>query len=170
VLEYFSKKRKIAQRKYREYVLKGIEKGHRPELSGGGLIRSLGGWTAVRKAANGGERFKGDERILGDSQFVLDTLKEADERLERKYELKALGYDLAALAKRVEEIFDMEKGEIYSPGKYRRLIKPRSVFCYWAVRELGLTATALAGKLGLTQSVSKQVGIKGQGGSGRDES
>ena len=64
----------------------------------------------------------------------------------------------------------MEKGEIYSPGKYRRLIKPRSVFCYWAVRELGLTATALAGKLGLTQSVSKQVGIKGQGGSGRDES
>jgi len=158
VLGYFGKKRKIAQRRYMEHVLKGIEKGHRPELVGGGLIRSLGGWAEARKAAKDGERIKGDERILGDSQFVLDTLKEADERFERKYELKALGYDLDALAKRVEEIFDMEKGEIYSPGKYRRLIKPRSVFCYWAVRELGVTATNLAGKLGLTQSgVSRSV-------------
>ena len=169
VLGYFGKKRKIAQRRYMEYVLKGIEKGQRPELVGGGLIRSIGGWAEARKAAKDGERFKGDERILGDSQFVLDTLKEADERFERKYELKALGYDLYALAKRVEEIFDMEKGEIYSQGKYRSLIKPRSVFCYWAVRELGVTATALAGKLDLTQSVSKQVGIKGQNDSGRDE-
>lgn len=158
VLGFFSKKRKIAQRRYREHVLKGIEKGHQPELVGGGLIRSLGGWAAARKAAKGGERFKGDERILGDSQFILDTLKEADESFERKYELKARGYDLDALAKRVEEIFDMEKGEIYSPGKYKRLIKPRSVFCYWAVRELGVTATTLAGKLGITQSgVSRSV-------------
>ena len=52
----------------------------------------------------------------------------------------------------------VEKGEIYSPGKYKRLIKPRSVFCYWAVRELGITATTLAGKLGMTQSgVSRSV-------------
>ena len=158
ILGYFSKKRKIAQRKYREHVLKGIEKGHRPELVGGGLIRSHGGWAEARKVAKDGERIKGDERILGDSQFVLDTLKEVDERFERKYELKALGYDLDVLSKRVEEIFEMEKGEIFSPGKYRRLIKPRSVFCYWAVRELGVTATALAGKLGLTQSgVSRSV-------------
>ena len=52
----------------------------------------------------------------------------------------------------------METGDIYSPGKYKRLIKPRSVFCYWAVRELGETATSLAKRLGLTQSgVSKSV-------------
>ncbi|MFC1841306.1 hypothetical protein ACFL1N_17185 [Thermodesulfobacteriota bacterium] len=94
---------------------------------------------------------------------MLDTLKEADERFERKYELKALGYDLDALANRVEGIFDMEKGEIYSPGKYKRLIKPRSVFCYWAVRELGETATSLARRLGLTQSgVSRSV-LRGKG-------
>jgi putative transposase len=52
----------------------------------------------------------------------------------------------------------MEAGDLYSPGKYRRLIKPRSVFCYWAVRELGETATSLAKRLGLTQAgVSKSV-------------
>jgi hypothetical protein len=69
-----------------------------------------------------------------------------------------MGYDLDALGERVERIFGMEGGDIYSPGKYKRLIKPRSVFCYWAVRELGQTATSLAKRLGLTQSgVSKAV-------------
>ena len=62
------------------------------------------------------------------------------------------------MAERVEEIFGMEPGDIYSPGKYKRLIKPRSVFCYWAVRELGETATSLAKRLRLTQAgVSKSV-------------
>ena len=163
VLGLFGKKRKISQRKYSEHVLKGIEKGHQSELTGGGLVRSHGGWTEAKKAAKGGERLKGDERILGDSEFVLDILNEANESFERKYDLKARGYNLDALSDRVEEIFDMEKGEIYIQGKYKSLIKPRSVFCYWAIRELGITATSLAGKLGLTQSgVSKSV-LRGKG-------
>jgi len=163
ILGFFSKRRKIAQRKYREYVSKGIEEGRRPELVGGGLIRSLGGWTEAGRLFKGGERVKGDERILGDSHFVLAALQEAEERFEKKYELKARGYDRDSLANRVEELFDMEKGELYTPGKYRKLIKPRSVFCYWAVRELGETATSLAGRLGLTQSgVSKSV-LRGKG-------
>ena len=153
-----NRKRKIAQRRYKEYVSEGIEKGRRPELVGGGLIRSLGGWSEARRLGKREKRLKGDERILGDSQFVLDVLKESEERFERKYELKARGYDLDALAERVEEIFGMEGGDIYSPGKYKRLIKPRSVFCYWAVRELCETATSLAKGLSLTQAgVSKSV-------------
>ena len=158
VLGFFSKKRKIAQGKYSEYVSEGIGLGRRPDLVGGGLIRSLGGWSEERKLGKSEKRLKGDERILGDSQFVLDTLQETEERFERKYELKARGYDLKTLGERVEQIFKMEPGEIYSPGKYKRLIKPRSVFCFWAVRELGETATSLAKKLGLTQpGVSKSV-------------
>lgn len=158
VLGYFSKRRKIAQKQYKEYVSEGIEKGRRPELIGGGLIRSLGGWSEARKLRKGEMRVKGDERILGDSQFVLETLQEAEESFERKYELKALGYDLNALGERVGEIFDTEPEEIYSTGKYKKLIKPRSVFCYWAVRELGLTATSIAKKIGLTQpGISKSV-------------
>jgi len=162
VLGFFSKKRRVAQGHYKEYVSDGIEKGRRPDLVGGGLIRSLGGWSEARKVGKGEKRLKGDERILGDSQFVLDVLKESEERFARKYELKARGYDLEALAERVERIFGMEPGDIYSPGKYKRLIKPRSVYCYWAVRELGETATSLARGLSLTQAgVSKSV-IRGE--------
>jgi REP element-mobilizing transposase RayT len=115
----FSKKKKIAQRQYKEYVAEGIEEGRRPDLMGGGLIRSLGGWAEARKLRKKERRLKGDERILGDSQFVLDTLKESGELFERKYELKSKGYNLDGLAKRVEEIFGMESGEIYSQGKYQ---------------------------------------------------
>ena len=72
--------------------------------------------------------------------------------------LRVRGYDLEALAERVEEIFGMEPGEVYFAGKYQRLIRPRSVFCYWAVRELGETATSLAKRLNITQAgVSKSV-------------
>ena len=52
----------------------------------------------------------------------------------------------------------MEPGEIYSPGKYKRFMKPRRVFCYWAMRELCETASSLTKGLSLTQAgVSKSV-------------
>ncbi|MHB8108925.1 MAG: transposase [Syntrophorhabdaceae bacterium] len=33
---------------YREFVASGIHLGHQPELTGGGLIRSLGGWEQAK--------------------------------------------------------------------------------------------------------------------------
>ena len=158
VLGYFNKKKKIARSQYREYVFAGIEMGRHPDLVGGGLIRSLGGWSEDLELGKDDKRLKGDERILGDSQFVLDTLQEAEESIERRYELKAFGYDLKALGQGVESIFELKPGDGYSSGKYPRLIKPRSVFCYWAVRELGENATSIAKILGLPQwGVSKLV-------------
>ena len=43
---------------------RGVSAG-RPELVGGGLVRSLGGWTAVKALRGKGDRIKSDERILG---------------------------------------------------------------------------------------------------------
>jgi hypothetical protein len=74
----------------------------RPELVGGGLIRSLGGWSEVKKMRlKGMVPIKGDERILGDSDFVLSVLSQANERFERRYELKRRGYDMTRVAERV---------------------------------------------------------------------
>ena len=52
---------------------------------------------------------KGDQRILGDSGFVFDVLKEADEKFERHYEMKRLGYDLNTIEDRVCEIYKVDK-------------------------------------------------------------
>ena len=151
VLSYFAKRKGTARKRYLEHVSIGIEKGRRPDLVGGGLIRSLGGWSEVKNLQKGDHRQKGDERILGDSEYVLEVLRQAQEGFERKYELKAKGYGLDVLARRVAELFDINPDEIYLAGKYRKRVQARSVFSYWAVRELGETATSLAKKIGISQ-------------------
>ena len=66
VLGFFGRNIRDARTKYLTYVEKGIAMGRRPELVGGGLIRSLGGWEAVKKMRlSGQDRIKSDQRILG---------------------------------------------------------------------------------------------------------
>jgi putative transposase len=64
-------------------VNQGIAAGKRPELTGGGLIRSVGGWSAVKTLRKAGALQKGDERILGDGEFVEEVLSEAKEAFEK---------------------------------------------------------------------------------------
>ena len=70
VLSWFGKTEKEALAAYRQYVEEGIPLGRRPELVGGGLIRSLGGWSQVKSRRNNEERMLSDERILGGAEFV----------------------------------------------------------------------------------------------------
>ena len=88
-----------------------------------------------------------DERILGDSEFVEAVLSHADEKYERHYELKRRGYDLDRTAKRVAEIYGIKPREIFSKGKQQRKVKARSLFCFWAVSELGVSLRELARRL-----------------------
>ena len=59
-----------ARKAYRSFVADGIPLGRRPEFQGGGLVRSLGGWRAVAVLRRGREAYLGDERILGNAEFV----------------------------------------------------------------------------------------------------
>lgn len=136
---------------YRAYVKEGIKKGRRPELVGGGLIRSIGGWTKVKELRRGGGRLKGDERILGDSVFIKEVLKASEEQLHRAYRLRAEGYDIERLFQKVAKIFEIDPEYLWSKGKYSRLVEARSLFCYWSVRELGVSAIELAKRLEISQ-------------------
>ncbi len=49
VLALFARNRATARHGYRQFVEKGIEQGKRPDLIGGGLLRSQGGWTGVSR-------------------------------------------------------------------------------------------------------------------------
>jgi len=152
VLSYFGQKLGEARRRYLSYVKEGIEQGRRPELVGGGLIRSLGGWDEVKKVRlRGQDRLKGDERILGESDFVLEVLSEANERFNRKYELKCLGYNLEKVEHKVAKIFHINREELYQKGRQKRRAEARSLLFYWAVRELGFSGTFLAERFGMSQ-------------------
>ena len=97
VLACFDKKVSKAVRQYRMFVEEGLGKGKHPELTGGGLIRSLGGWVEAKKIGYRQGRLKGDERILGDSAFVDNVLRNAEEKIDRSYKLKMQGYGLEHL-------------------------------------------------------------------------
>jgi putative transposase len=151
VLGHFSKKPSQARRYYRRFVEKGLDQGHRPDLTGGGLIRSLGGWSALKMKRGSSERIKSDERILGDGDFVEEVLQQAQEHLESRYRLSAAGMDIERVIKRVAEVLNVDAGMVWKKGKYPDVVRARSLFCYWAVRELGISNRAVAGQLGLTQ-------------------
>ena len=89
---------------------------------------------------------KGDERISGESDFVKKVLAEQNELFERCYRLKAQGYDVDRLVKKVAQLFDIEQDQIWKPGNRPQRVKARSLVCYWAVRELGMSGTSV-GKL-----------------------
>jgi len=87
VLKWFGKKENEAKAAYRSYVQKAVGEGRRPELVGGGLVRSMGGWSAVKAMRRSGERELSDDRILGGGEFVERIIKEAEEKI--KYQLSA---------------------------------------------------------------------------------
>ena len=62
----------------------GISEGRRDDLTGGGLIRSHGGWAAVKQMRSAKMFEKSDERILGDGDFVEKVLSAAEEQMEKR--------------------------------------------------------------------------------------
>jgi len=158
----FSEKKRMARTRYRVYVEKGIVDGKRPDLTGGGLLRSTGGWTVLKGLRKVGIRVKGDERILGDSDFVENVLKSAEEELEQKYDLKARGYDFYRVTQRVAEVMEIETEQVTAFGKSPQTVKARSLLCFWAHRKLGMTTIEIGRRLNISQSAVSRSSMRGQ--------
>ncbi len=151
VLGFFGRRAAEARKGYKSYVKKGQLLGRRPELVGGGLIRSLGGWDEVKKMRlSGHDRIKSDQRILGGSDFVSDVLSESEEQFSRKYRLKSLGYDFEKVIERICILFQVEKDYITGRGRQKDRVRARDLLCYWTVVELGMSMVDLARKFNIT--------------------
>jgi putative transposase len=158
ILAYFGRKTVSARGSYHAFVSKGLDLGRRTDLTGGGLVRSAGGWTSVKAFRRAGTKLKGDERILGDSGFVEKVLDKNQEAFERRYTLRSKGIGLDEMARYVARLYGMSPADLWRPGKYQQLVRARSLLCYWAVRELGESMTAMARRLELSKAaVSKAV-------------
>jgi len=73
---------------------------------------------------------KGDERILGNGNFVETVLSEAKEAYERRYRLKAKGIDIDSIAHRAAQIAGIEPSQVWASGKQPKVVQTRSLLCY----------------------------------------
>jgi putative transposase len=159
VLRYFGQREREARRGYISFVSKGVEEGSRPDLVGGGLLRSVGGWKGLKELRDSGERVRADERILGGTEFVERVLRESEEEWEKRSLLRQRGVNLKRLLEKVADHFGVETEDLKSGSKVPAVVKARAVLCYVGVRKLGLTSASVAKELGVSPSaVSKSIG------------
>lgn len=151
ILPYFGK-RGSGKRRYLEFVKKGLDLGRRPELVGGGLIRSLGGWSEVLALRVRGERQVSDQRVLGDGEFVEQVLSEMDEMSKENLRIRGKEINLSELAKKVCDVDGVSMGELRSGSRRKPIVNARSVFSWLAVKELGYSGAEVARFLGVTTS------------------
>ena len=160
VLKLFGKSAGPARRAYQSFVTQGEEQGRRPDLIGGGLLRSVGGWAALKGFRDIGVRIKGDERILGSSDFVERVLKQANEQLEERYRLQASGISLPAFIEKVAHYYKIDPENLRSASKERQVTEARRALCYIAVRKLGYKCTDVSKSINISAvTVSKAVGL-----------
>ncbi|MFH1024286.1 MAG: transposase, partial [Planctomycetota bacterium] len=137
VLGLFGKRRSNARRAYREFVLTGIEQGKRPDLTGGGLIRSLGGWVEVIRARREKRRELADARILGDGAFVENVLRHIEERESQAGQLKRKGWNPDKVMARAAGACRMSVENLRGNRKYPEVSRARGLACFWMVEHLG---------------------------------
>jgi chromosomal replication initiation ATPase DnaA len=94
---------------------------------------------------------KGDERILGDSDFVKKVLAQAKENFEHKHQLRSEGVSFEDVVSRVADLLDVSAEQVLATGKYKKTVAARSLLCFWATSELGIGQSELGKKLKISQ-------------------
>ena len=142
---------KSARSAYRAFVEKGIAQGKRTDLTGGGLVRSSGGWIQPSR-----ERLASDERILGGSEFVTSTLTHCKERIIHHADMETLIATACAHA-------GIDRSLIESPGKKHDVSRIRAVIAHVAFDILRMKGVDIAGHLNISPSAISKLAQRGRG-------
>jgi REP element-mobilizing transposase RayT/transposase-like protein len=165
VLQWFGKRPAEAKKAYRSFLREGAKGDDWPEFTGGGLLRSVGGWDEVKALRKKKRRMVSDARILGSNAFVKKILKRAQKsgrprikgaQLRRKIETtirqtcKKAGVTVAELqAGSRRGIIPAIRLQLA-----QRLTKEMDVTLVDASRHLGVTPSALSKALTRSRKAS----------------
>jgi hypothetical protein len=141
VLDNFSTDDRKAVLLYRQFVDEARDRGKRPELTGGGLVGSLGGLPRVVSGENN-VHSSYDARILGSSTFV--------------------NHIKAIIAQSCKDS-GINEQQIANGSRNRIVSKTRAKLVHTLVLELGLPITKTACLLGVSISAVANVLKKGDG-------
>jgi putative transposase len=150
ILAQFGPPGRRARAAYRAFVAAGMPQGRRPELQGGGLVRSVGGWGALGALRRAKDAVAGDARVLGGGEFV--------ERLWRETQAArtpaAARPPLDTLIARVCRQTGTTPAEVAGGGQRTAVTRAREGIAHLWVGALGQSGRRLAPLLGVApQSV-----------------
>jgi len=158
VLAEFGSTRRKALYEYRRFMQEGLDQGRLPELTGGGLIRSKGGWSQVLSARRSGARDEFDERILGGGNFVNSILKEAEEKTKHQLKVRRSGRTFAFIVEEECKKEDINPSELRGGGRRRKISELRAMIAKRGRDELGLPLAEIARHVGVnTSSIRKAI-------------
>jgi len=160
ILSLFGQKVPSARKAYRSFVEEGISQGRRPDLTGGGLLRSVGGWTVLKEIRKDGPRVISDERILGSSDFVASVLKHAQEDYKKRTNAKDV--DLAVLVALVANRLSVDESIVKSTVKQRAASQARAIIAHLAVDRLRISGTELSKHLNVSPSAISKLASRGR--------
>jgi putative transposase len=162
VLSLFGQHPLSARRAYEKFVAAGASIGRRPELVGGGLVRSLGGWSEVLALRQRGKRSACDQRILGDGEFVSQMVTQMEERLRRNLRLSGSKPEIGWVCRHICDVYGVSAGELCSGSRRREVVVARGALAWIAVRELGYSGADVARHLGVSTSCITRTVATGQ--------
>ena len=161
VLHQFGNTRRKGILEYQQFMREGIGLGRQPELTGGGLLRSVGGWSQVIARRRSGNKEEGDERILGSGDFVHAILKETEERELRQLKLKRSGKTIRNIIAEECEKSGISPQEVMNGVRRRVVSNLRAAIAMRGRTELGLSSAEMARHLGVAAaSISRLIVAK----------
>jgi hypothetical protein len=164
ILRYFGRGRKAVKR-YAAFVAEGGFRGRREELVGGGLLRSVGGWSEVVSMRRRGVGVASDERILGRGEFVERVIAETERQERETLRLRRKVPELRALLKEVARREGVDEEVLKRVRRRREVSAAIKIFCQLAVQNYHHTGASVARFLGVTTSLVNRYAASNSGDS-----
>jgi putative transposase len=162
VLSMFGSSEREAVSAYCQYMEEGVPMGRRPELVGGGLIRSAGGWSQVKSRLLNKEGVLSDERILGSGEFVERVVGEAGEKIRHQLPMNRRLEDAKGIIEEVCREENISPKELRSGSRRGPVSTIRKHLVRRLVIEQGLPQADVARLLGVTTpAVAKSLARQG---------
>ena len=152
ILRYFGEG-KGSVKGYAAFVEEGITRGRRQDLVGGGLLRSVGGWSEVVSMRRRGVGMGSDERILGSGEFVERVIAETERQARETLRLRPKVPELSVLLKEVARREGLDEEELKKVRRRREVSAAIKVISQLAVKKYGYTGASVARFLGVTTSL-----------------
>lgn len=151
-----------SRRRYWRFMEEGKNQGRRPELVGGGLLRSLGSVQAVMHTRREGDLQQSDSRVLGNGNFVTQVLKGTEAKLKAQNTLRREGKDLRTMALAVAKKAGIPERSLFSRGRTAEVSRAKSALIYLGVEYFGRTVKSMGEATRISPAAASKARERGE--------